>query len=374
MKKQNLKFWNMLRTGENMAQITIYGEIRSSKSDWSDPESQITHIEFAKELDALGDVSEIVVRINSGGGDVFAANAIYTRLRDHKAKITVKIDGYAASAATTIAMAGDEIFIPENGWFMVHEPRVGVSGYLSKTECEELGKTVDTIKKGMIATYRQRTGKTEEEIADIMSAETWYTGKEAVEAGFCDALLFQEEGEEGEDMVANNLSFVALDLGKYENCPEELKLLCNHRQTSNFTGELDGDFTNKTKNKEVKNLKTLAELKAQYPELVAQLEQEAIMSERQRIQNIEEIAISGYETMAQDAKFVSGIQASELAVQIMAQQKKQGVQYLADRQADVTEGNVGTEAAAKLPQEDKSAQNQNDAMDVVNKMLEEKFK
>ena len=79
---------------------------------------------FNQELAALGDVAEIIVRINSGGGDVFAANAIYTRLRDLDAKITVKIDGWAASAATIIAMAGDTIKIAKNGLFMVHDPAI----------------------------------------------------------------------------------------------------------------------------------------------------------------------------------------------------------------------------------------------------------
>lgn len=80
--------------------MLLYGPISSQQSWWED---RVTPQQFNKELAALGDVSEIVVRINSGGGDVFAANAIFTRLKDHTAKITVKIDGWAASAATIIA-------------------------------------------------------------------------------------------------------------------------------------------------------------------------------------------------------------------------------------------------------------------------------
>lgn len=70
----------------------------------------------------MGAVDEITVRINSGGGDVFAAVAIYTRLKEHKAKISVKIDGWCASAATIIAMAGDTIEISVGGVFMIHDP------------------------------------------------------------------------------------------------------------------------------------------------------------------------------------------------------------------------------------------------------------
>jgi ATP-dependent protease ClpP protease subunit len=105
------KFWSFVAAADNKpAELILYGDI-SSYSWWGD---EVTPQQFNDDLIALGDVSEIVVRINSGGGDVFAANAIYTRLKDHKAKIIVKVDGWAASAATIIAMAGDTIQIPAN--------------------------------------------------------------------------------------------------------------------------------------------------------------------------------------------------------------------------------------------------------------------
>lgn len=105
----------------------------------------MTPRQFTEELDALGAVPEIVVRINSGGGDVFAANAIYTRLKDNAAKITVKIDGWAASAATIVAMAGDVIEIPGNGVFMVHDPSLGLLGYFNEAD---LAKMTRGIKSG----------------------------------------------------------------------------------------------------------------------------------------------------------------------------------------------------------------------------------
>lgn len=118
----NNKFWNFVaQTEEDPPELILYGAISSSQSWYED---RITPMSFNEELKALGDVDEIVVRINSGGGDVFAANAIYTRLKDCKAKITVKIDGWAASAATIIAMAGDVIQIPSNGVFMIHDPKL----------------------------------------------------------------------------------------------------------------------------------------------------------------------------------------------------------------------------------------------------------
>ena len=101
----------------NTAEMLLYGEI----SEYSWYGDEITPSIFNQELKDLGAVDEITVRINSGGGDIFAAVAIYTRLKEHKAKISVKIDGWCASAATIIAMAGDTIEISVGGVFMIHD-------------------------------------------------------------------------------------------------------------------------------------------------------------------------------------------------------------------------------------------------------------
>ena len=106
-KGKKTKFWNFVPAvpQENKpAELILYGEI-AAESWWGD---EVTPRQFGEELAALGDVAEIVVRINSPGGDVFAAGAIYTRLKDNAATITVKIDGWAASAATIIAARSEE--------------------------------------------------------------------------------------------------------------------------------------------------------------------------------------------------------------------------------------------------------------------------
>ena len=128
---KNKHFWTFrAAAGDNAApELILYGDI-ASETWWGD---EVTPRQFTEELDALGAVPEIVVRINSGGGDVFAANAIYTRLKHNAAKITVKIDGWAASAATIVAMAGDVIEIPGNGVFMEHDPVLGLAGLLQRS-------------------------------------------------------------------------------------------------------------------------------------------------------------------------------------------------------------------------------------------------
>lgn len=158
--QKSKKFWDFVSAGENQpAELILYGDI-ASESWWGD---EITPRQFSDELQALGSVSEIVVRINSGGGDVFAAFAIYSRLKDHPAHITVKVDGWAGSAATIIAMAGDTVKIPAAANFMVHNPSMGVLGYYQAQDFRSFADECDTIKDSIVNAYALKTGKDKSE-------------------------------------------------------------------------------------------------------------------------------------------------------------------------------------------------------------------
>lgn len=333
--KANKKFWNFTpATNDDPPELILYGKI-SESSWWGD---EITPRQFSDELNALGEVDEIVVRINSGGGDVFAATAIYTRLKSHKAKITVKIDGWAASAATIIAMAGDSIQIPSNGVFMVHDPSMGVMGWFSAEDFEKLADELKVVKNSIINAYVLKTGKKAEEIAAIMTAETWYTGEEAVTAGFCDEVLFAEEieteVENASKIIVNSIPF---DISSFKSIP---KSLLNDRPAHN-----GGSFTNKNQNKNAKEganmeIKTVEDLKKAYPDLANQIAEEAQAAERKRIQDIEGVMIEGFETIVNEAKFEKPIAAAEVAMKIIAEQKKQGATYIANREKDVDASGV----------------------------------
>ena len=215
-KPKNKHFWNFQpASGDNPPELILYGDI-ASETWWGD---EVTPRQFTEELDALGAVPEIVVRINSGGGDVFAANAIYTRLKDNAAKITVKIDGWAASAATIIAMAGDSIEIPGNGVFMVHDPALGLLGYFNETELAKMTDELKVIKQSIVNAYTLKTGKDAADVAAIMAAETWYDGKQAVDAGFCDKLMFEDAETTVENAAKVVVNSVSLDLTRFPNMP-----------------------------------------------------------------------------------------------------------------------------------------------------------
>jgi ATP-dependent Clp endopeptidase proteolytic subunit ClpP len=162
---------------ETSAEVNIYDEIGL----WG-----ITAADFINALRAVGD-RRILLRINSPGGDVFHGFAIYTRLRDHKGGVDVKIDGLAASMASVIAMAGDNVAMPSNALMMVHNPSGLVIG--ESEDMRKLADVLDKVKATLITAYQRKTGKPYDELSSMLDAETWMNPEEALEHGFIDEIL-----------------------------------------------------------------------------------------------------------------------------------------------------------------------------------------
>jgi ATP-dependent protease ClpP protease subunit len=144
----------------------------------------ITAKKFRDDLKAMGDVKDITVRINSPGGEVFDGFAIFNALKEHPATVTVYIDGLAASIASVIAMAGDEIVMGEGAMFMVHSPWM-----LAMGDAEDMRKVADMLDKvsvGLVDAYESRTGQPRETVESWMQGETWFTRDEAIAAGLAD--------------------------------------------------------------------------------------------------------------------------------------------------------------------------------------------
>ena len=342
--QQENKFWNFIpAAGNKPPELLLYGAICSQQSWWED---RVTPGKFNEELAALGDVSEIIVRINSGGGDVFAANAIFTRLKDCSAKITVKIDGWAASAATIIAMAGDTIKIAKNGVFMIHDPAMTVWDTFTAEDFEKMAEELKVIKQSIVNTYAMKSGRDAQDIEQLMSVETWWTGEDAVSNGFCDEIMFDDVATAVENSSHVVVNSVSLDVSSYKTLPRSL-----------FNSPKNpGCFTNtsaaKTQKKEEQNMATnesittVEALTAEYPDLVAKIVSNAKEEERARIKDIKETALNGFEDIVEDAMFEHPVSAAEVALKIVNEQKKQGGTYLANREADVTDSNAGNVGAA----------------------------
>lgn len=370
-KPQNKHFWSFRAAADDNAapELILYGDI-ASETWWGD---EVTPRQFTEELSALGTVPEIVVRINSGGGDVFAANAIYTRLKDNPAKITVKIDGWAASAATIVAMAGDVIEIPANGVFMVHDPSMGLLGYFNEADLVKLTDEIKVIKQSIVNGYALKTGKPADEIAAIMSAESWYDGKQAVDAGFCDKLMFEDAKNSVENTAKVVVNSVSMDLTRYEKMPVSLL----NRLTAHTSGGFSNTPTPKNTEKErknmpeIKDIKTVDDLKATFPDLTKQIEETATATERKRIQDIEDVALAGFENIVADAKFKNPIAAGDVAKAIVAEQKKQGGKYIQDRDDDAEKSGAGA-AGGGQGREGAGGDNGGDDVDaILNKLYPE---
>lgn len=176
------KFWQVRNEVNGIGEILLYGTIAGERSWFGD---EATPQQFAEDLESLGG-RDVTVRINSGGGDVFAAHAIHNLLRSYKGKVTVMIDGLAASAATVVAMAGDRIVMPDNALFMIHNPAIGLSDYYGADELLRAAEALKTIKDSIVAAYQRRCKASADELAAMMDAETWLGAKECLEKGFVD--------------------------------------------------------------------------------------------------------------------------------------------------------------------------------------------
>ncbi|KWW37893.1 ATP-dependent Clp protease proteolytic subunit [Cupriavidus metallidurans] len=182
------RFDVLAKDGTDEAEVFLYDAIVSNEEEaaWWGGVAPESFVKALREIDA----STIHLRINSPGGSVFAARAMEQALRDHKAKIIVHIDGLAASAATFIALAGDEIVMGKGALFMIHKAWTGMWGNADDLRAE--ADLLDKIDGTLADTYAERTGADTKRIADWMSAETWFTADEAVEHGFADRVAETE--------------------------------------------------------------------------------------------------------------------------------------------------------------------------------------
>ena len=178
--------------------------------------------------DELGEgKGPVTVWINSPGGDVFAAAQIYNMLLSYPGHITVKIDGLAASAASVIAMAGDEVLVSPVSMLMIHNPSTFTIG--NKSDMEKAISMLDEIKESIINAYMNKTGLSRKKLSDLMDAETWMNARKAVELGFADAVMTRKELEGSLDLSGEEVPLAKTEQkaateskpeGNLENKPE----------------------------------------------------------------------------------------------------------------------------------------------------------
>lgn len=308
----NKKFWVTNKINQNTGEILIYGDI----CDYSWWDEDVTPTGFIEDIDNLGDVNTINIRINSNGGSVFAAHAIANYLKSKSITKNVYIDGIAASAATIIAMAGDNIYMPSTAMMMIHDPSIVLWGGYNAEDFEEMIEVLNKIKESIISSYVLKTGLDREEISTLMSNETWLTGSEAVEKGFADFLVDEEEIDlELEE--AQNRKFLVVNNIKFD-----MKNFNNISKFNNLVKKPNKIIDNKEDNKTM----TLEVIKNQHPELFNQIKNLGAEEERNRIKEIENVSLPGFEDLVNKAKYETIQDAGQLSIEILKNQKKIGLE------------------------------------------------
>ena len=180
------KFWNFVKNEDTSETELLFNGPISEDTWWGD---EVTPALFRDELSKVS--GNLTVWLNSPGGDVFAASQIYSMLKNHKGKVTVKIDGIAASAASVVAMAGDETLISPTGMLMCHNPMTCAMG--NKADMEKAIALLDEVKESIINAYAEKSHLSRNKIARLMDEETWMNAEKALQLGFVDGILFSKK-------------------------------------------------------------------------------------------------------------------------------------------------------------------------------------
>jgi ATP-dependent Clp protease protease subunit len=191
------KFWNFIKNeGSEAVELRIEGEIVSDDDAWFYEwfGIPVTTPNSFREALAEYEGKDINVWIDSWGGDVFAAAGIYNALREHKGKVTTKVDGKAVSAASVVAMAGTETMMSPVSIMMIHNPWWGVQG--EAKDLRHAASVLDEVKETIINAYQLKSGRQRAKIAQMMDDETWMSAKKALDEGFINGILYTDQQDQ----------------------------------------------------------------------------------------------------------------------------------------------------------------------------------
>ena len=295
----------------NKSELLVYGDI----GEWDD----VTSTGFVSQLEGLKG-QDLTVRINSNGGSVFTAQAIFSALRRHEGNTVAWIDGMCASAATFIPTACIRVIMPRNAMYMIHKPLTAKLG--NATDLRRAADVLDVVENTMTPAYMEKTGKTKEEISALLEAETYMTADDALGHGFIDEI-------EDSIKIAASIDGDFLSYGGEQVSIKKVPQALLNTVKSNDT---------QTKGGEKMDLNTL---KAQHADVYAQAKHEgtaeikntvedAVKAERQRIQDIQNVALAGQEDLVNEA-ITNGLSAGEFAINAMKATKAKGAEHIANR-------------------------------------------
>ncbi|CDN41449.1 head maturation protease, ClpP-related [Paenibacillus sp. P22] len=342
---------------KNSGELMLYGTI-SQYSWWDD---EVTPQQFADDLGALGDIDELTVRVNSGGGDVFAGLAIHNMIKRHKATVTAHVDGLAASIASIIIMAADKIVMPRGSMIMIHNPWSSVWGG-EASDFRQAADVLDKIRDALIEVYQGRTSLDTEELKTLMDAETWMTATEAVEKGFADetdaAVPVSASMSGGKMAVFNGLK---IDFSRFQNAPK-----LQQAPVVPVAAAVPTPAPKPIKGDEILNL---AELKEKHPDLFAAAVAEGVQNERSRITELNALAGAPGAADIVAKAITDGKTAAQAAVEIVQASMQRLSTEAAARAADSHSSNAAVvPAEGPTPQVSAEAAAQAEADAIVAEM------
>lgn len=352
------KFWQFNSVSPTVGELMLYGNIRSEKPWWSEGNDGVYPRQFTEDLKALGSINELTVRINSGGGDVSAATAIYTQLKSHSATVTAIIDGMAASAATIIAMAADVVKAPAAAQFMIHDPLLMLYGLYNAEDMDNMKAILETSKNSIMNAYINKTGRDREELSAMMSEEKWMTAEEAKAEGFIDEIMFEEKVEasltnDNRFLVVNS---VAHDMTGFTSRPS-LSVTAATLPTFPVIA-LIKNKTNQKGSEDTLEIKNVDDFKKHYPEIFNQVVEAAASVERNRMKAIDEIANNISPELVATAKYEAPMNAADLALAAIKADAGKGVNHLNNRQQEL-QNNADITSALNAEEQKKAAEAQN---------------
>lgn len=309
--------------------IEVKGPIISNSDQWIYDWFGIDAVSPKKVQQQLDEAKgeDVDVVINSGGGSVYAASEIYVALKEYTGKTTGKIVGLAASAASVVAMGVKYLMMSPTAQMMIHNASTGSYG-----DYRDMDKTSDFLKnvnQTIANAYSLKSGKSYEELLSMMDEETWLTPQQAIEHNLIDKVMFENEVAATANVDRPDLVNGMLPVEVINRMREEL---------ANDKGLAVLNSTSQQKENGGENNMDLEKLKADHPELYNQVfnlgKDEGVKAERSRIQEIENIAMIGYEEIVNKAKFETGVSASEMAVDILKAQRTQNITLAANIQQD----------------------------------------
>lgn len=316
-KKNFYKFTAQVDT-KKPARLDLFGEIGGAF--WAGFDEST----FAADMAELDDEQPLNIYINSGGGSVFAAMAIYNMIERHKGAVTITVAGLAASAATIITSAKNaRVIMPVGSMMMVHPVRIHAPG-MTADELKQAAENLEKVQSAVKDIYIGKTGKPAADIDNLMNKESYLTAREAVDLGFADEL---DETQKVENTICDgfyNINGLKVCASLFDAAP---------------AGFITPHETAKVE-REVKKM-NIETIKAEHPEIVEAIRKEGfdagVMDERARIKAIEDIATAGHSDLVESAKFTNAISAEQLAVAILKAEKAKAAAGLMAVKADSEE-------------------------------------